>query len=183
MFRIEQPNIALQRTPLARPLTWARSWGVVAHRRSCRSVEVASGAAESRRWASKRGSRGANAGQPGIFPGSRAYFRAYFRTAGHTGQPDSRAYRAAGHSSGQPDSRTYRTAGYISGQPDIFPGNRTVGHSSGQPGISGSRTYRAVGYRPSSISSIVPRSGTTGPLFRATAHFLPIVRTYFLWTL
>ena len=46
-----RPNIALQRTPLARPLRWARSWGVVAHRRSCRSVEVASGAAESRRWA------------------------------------------------------------------------------------------------------------------------------------
>ena len=45
------PNIALQRTPLARPLTWARLFGVVAHRRSCRSVEVASGAAESWRWA------------------------------------------------------------------------------------------------------------------------------------
>ena len=45
------PNIALQRTPLARPLTWARLLGVVACRRSCRSVEAASGAAESRRWA------------------------------------------------------------------------------------------------------------------------------------
>ena len=39
----------MQRTPLARPRSWARSWGVVACRRSCRSVEVASGAAES--WA------------------------------------------------------------------------------------------------------------------------------------
>jgi len=37
----------VQRTPLARPLTWARSWGVVVHRRSCRFMEVASGAAES----------------------------------------------------------------------------------------------------------------------------------------
>ena len=45
------PNNALQRTPLARPLTWARSFGFVAHQRACRSVEVASGAAESRRWA------------------------------------------------------------------------------------------------------------------------------------
>ena len=45
------PNIALQRTPLARPLTWARSFGFVAHQRSCRSVEVASDAAESGRWA------------------------------------------------------------------------------------------------------------------------------------
>jgi len=30
------PNIALQRTPLARPLGWARSCGVVACRRLCR---------------------------------------------------------------------------------------------------------------------------------------------------
>ena len=45
------PNIALQRTPLARPLIWVRFFGFVAHHGSCRSVEVASGAAESRRWA------------------------------------------------------------------------------------------------------------------------------------
>ena len=45
------PNIALQRTPLARPLTWARSFGFVALHRSSRSVEAANGAAESRRWA------------------------------------------------------------------------------------------------------------------------------------
>ena len=45
------PNIALQRTPLARPLTWARLFGVVACRGSCRSVEVASGAAVGWRWA------------------------------------------------------------------------------------------------------------------------------------
>ena len=44
-----RPNIALQRTPLARPLGWARSWGVVACHCSYRSRKVASGAAES--WA------------------------------------------------------------------------------------------------------------------------------------
>ena len=49
IFQGRMPNNALQRTPLARPLTWARSFGFVAHQRSCRSVEVASGAAES--WA------------------------------------------------------------------------------------------------------------------------------------
>ena len=43
----------VQRTPLARPLTWARSFGVVAHRGSCRSVEVASGAADACRWAAQ----------------------------------------------------------------------------------------------------------------------------------
>ena len=51
IFQGRMPNIALQRTPLARPVTWARLFGVVACRRSCRSVEVASGAAESGRWA------------------------------------------------------------------------------------------------------------------------------------
>ena len=49
IFQGRMPNIALQRTPLARPRSWARSCGVVACQRSCRSVEVASGAAES--WA------------------------------------------------------------------------------------------------------------------------------------
>ena len=41
-----RPNIVLQRTPLARPLRWARFLGVVACQRSCRSLEIASGAAE-----------------------------------------------------------------------------------------------------------------------------------------
>ena len=134
---------------------WARSCGVVAHRRSCRSVEVASGAAESWRWASIRSADAGEPDIPGIFPGSRAYFRA----AGHiSGQPGSRAYRAAGHIFGQPgifpDSRAYfRTAGHT-GQPGIFPGSRTYfraaghisGHSSGQSGILDSRAYfRAAG--------------------------------------
>ena len=52
IFQGRMPNNALQRTPLARPLTWARLLGAVACQRSCRSVEVASGAAES--WASGR---------------------------------------------------------------------------------------------------------------------------------
>jgi len=41
----------VQRTPLARPLTWARFFGVVACCRSSRSTEVASGAADAWRWA------------------------------------------------------------------------------------------------------------------------------------
>ena len=41
----------VQRTPLARPLTWARFFGVVACCRSSRSTEVASSAADAWRWA------------------------------------------------------------------------------------------------------------------------------------
>ena len=139
----------VQRTPLARPLTWARFFGVVACCRSSRSTEVASSAADAWRWASNR-SRSADVGEPnipGIFPGSRAY-----RAAGHiSGQPgifpDSRAYRAAGHISRQPDifpgNRAYfRATGHISGQPGIFPGSRTAG----QPGIPGNRAYRATAH-------------------------------------
>ena len=47
----QQPNIALQRTPLARPLGWARCLVAVPCRRSSRSLDVASSAAESWRWA------------------------------------------------------------------------------------------------------------------------------------
>ena len=57
IFSGRMPNNALQRTPLARPLTWARLFGRVAHRRSSRFTEVTSGAAESRRWAVVRNAK------------------------------------------------------------------------------------------------------------------------------
>ena len=45
------PNNALQRTPLARPLTWARFRNAVACQRSCRFMDVASSATDALRWA------------------------------------------------------------------------------------------------------------------------------------
>ena len=69
-------------------------------------MEVASGAAESRRWASIR-SRSADAGEPdipgivpdipGIVPDSRAYRAAEHISEHISGQPDSRAAGHTGH--------------------------------------------------------------------------------------
>ena len=124
----------------------------------------ASGATDAVRWASIRSADAGEPDIPGIFPGSRAYFR----TAGQPGIfPGSRAYRTAGHISGQPgisDSRAYfRAAGHISGQPSIFPGSRAyraAGHifrayfraagHTGQPDIPGSRASSEQEFTPRS---------------------------------
>jgi len=45
----------VQLTPLARPVSWARSQNVVACRRSCRLMEAASGATDALRWAAEKG--------------------------------------------------------------------------------------------------------------------------------